>query len=85
MLYSNEIFMVVKKYIDEMDYYTLLSGGAPKDEFDGETRKICNKMTPNTTVEELAAIIAEVFEKNFDNPEKPQTFLYIAEKIKHEI
>ena len=27
-------FLVIKKYIDEMDYYTLLASGAPSDEFD---------------------------------------------------
>lgn len=32
-------FHIVKKYIDQMDYYGLLAGGAPFDEFDIESKK----------------------------------------------
>lgn len=33
-------FSTVKKYIDQMDYYALLAGGAPSDEFDMESKEI---------------------------------------------
>ncbi len=33
-------FHIVKKYIDQMDYYALLASGAPSDEFDIESRGI---------------------------------------------
>ena len=31
---ADEIYTIVKKYIDQMDHWNLLASGAPKDEFD---------------------------------------------------
>ncbi len=33
-------FHIVKKYIDQMDYYGLLASGVPPDEFDIESKDI---------------------------------------------
>jgi hypothetical protein len=38
-------FEIVKKYIDEYDYYDLLACGAPNDEFDRYSRKFANTIT----------------------------------------
>ena len=82
--HANERFGIVKKYLDEMDYDALLSQGAPKDEFDCEAQRICSQLPVETTIEELAAIIAREFGHSFNRPEAPQHFFTAAEKIKNE-
>ena len=52
-------FKVVKKYIDEFDYYSLLEGGAPQDEFDSYSRELAGLITENDSVEDIALRIAE--------------------------
>lgn len=75
-------FKIVKKYIDEMDYFALLAGGAPENEFDMESAEISRQIYAKNDVEEIAKVIAQVFEKNFGEHEDAQRFLLIAEKIK---
>ena len=81
----DDIFLVVKKHIDQMDYYALLAGGAPSDEFDGESRKISTRIHPEQTVQEIAKIIAEVFNTSFDEHDNVAVFLHVAEQIKKEL
>ncbi len=38
-------YLIVKKYIDEMNYCSLLSGGAPDNEFDSESQEISDRIT----------------------------------------
>ena len=40
-------FLVIKKYIDQMDYYDLLASGAPSDEFDIESKEISARVQYN--------------------------------------
>jgi len=42
-------FEVIKKYIDEYDYYSLLASHAPKNEFDSYSRKIAAVITESDT------------------------------------
>lgn len=74
-------YWIVKKCIDEMDYFGLLASGAPNDEFEEEVKKIAAGITDSSTMQEIAGIIAEIFDKSFGNGEQPNVFMDCAEKI----
>lgn len=78
-------YEIVKKYIDEYDYYSLLRDGAPEDEFDSEVRKICNLISSDSSTERIAEVIAMVMRSSFGNEEKTESYMEIAEKIKWEL
>jgi len=83
---TNEaIFLIVKKHIDEMDYHELLAGGAPKDEFDGESEAISARIRAEHSVREISEIIAEIFNSQFDEHNEATVFLSVAEKIKKDL
>lgn len=82
---DNEIFLIVKKYIDLMDCYALLAGGAPNDEFDSESKEISKKIHSDQSVQELADIISQVFNASFNEHDAPTMFLSVAEQIKKEL
>lgn len=71
---------IVKKAIDEFNLYGLLPE-APSDEFDSESSKISERITINSTVEEIAQVICNVFSKSFDENFKIIDFKITAEKI----
>ena len=79
------IFDIVKRHIDEMDYYGLLAGGAPADEFDIESRAISEKIHIEQSVVEIAEIIAKVFNAQFNEQDDLAVFLPVAEKIKKDL
>ena len=81
----SDIFHIVKKYIDKMDYYDLLSSGAPSDEFDIESKEISARVRYEYSVWEIAEIIASVFNEYFDEHDSAAQFLSIAEQIKNEL
>jgi|SRR5690625_2694934 len=57
----------VKEAIDSFDPYVLIPGvDAPADEYDGESRRIAEKIKPNMSMEEIAGIIAEEFTRSFN-------------------
>ena len=74
-------YLIVKKYIDEMDYFSLLSGGAPDDEFDSESQEISYKITDAHTVQDIAGVIADVFNRTFNNNVEESCFAECAGKI----
>lgn len=74
-------YLIVKKYIDEMDYYSLLSGGAPSNEFDFESQEICDKITYAHTEQDIANVIAEVFNRSFNHENTASCFGDCARKI----
>ena len=78
-------FLVVKKYIDQMDYYGLLASGAPSDEFDIETKEISARISDDHSVQDIAVIIASVFNDYFDEHDDATAFLSVAEQIKNEL
>lgn len=80
----NQYFMI-KKHIDEMDYLNLLANHAPDDEFDTESKEISTKVTDSSTIQEIAFIIAEVFNKQFSDNNSPNIFMDCAEKIYNDI
>ena len=74
-------YLIVKKYIDEMDYLSLISGGAPSNEFDSESQEICDKITNDHTEQDIAGVIAEVFSRAFDHKYEVSCFINCARKI----
>lgn len=74
-------FSVVKRYIDELDYYGLLASDAPDDEYDSESRLISNSITESSTIQEIASIIAGVFNRQFSDSLKPYWFIGCAGQI----
>ena len=74
------MFLIVKKAIDEFNLYDLLPE-APSDEFDIESRKIAKQININSTVEEIAEIIARVFSKAFGEEFEVKKFMATGEKI----
>lgn len=81
----NNKFRIVKKYIDEYDYYALLQEGAPDDEFVSEALRISNGISEDSTTEQIATTIANVFHCAFGNEEKPEQYLTVAQKIWSEL
>ena len=81
----NKIFTIVKKCIDEYDYYCLLSEGAPEDEFASEALRISDRISEASTIEQIAASIADVFHHAFGNEEDPNHYMPVAEKIWSEL
>ena len=79
------IFDIVKRHIDKMDYYGLLAGGAPADEFDIESRAISEKIHTEQSAVEIAEVVAKVFNSQFDECDEIGVFLPVAEKIKKDL
>lgn len=81
----NEIYRVVKKYINQMDYYGLLAGGAPDNEFDIESKEISRRIGSDKSTNDIAKIIADVFNFRFGEKDDAEVFLSVSEKIKNEL
>ena len=82
---EKEKFLIIKKFIDQMDYYALLAGGAPSDEFDSESKEISNRVRFDHSAQEIAYIIASVFNRSFNEHDDITDFLPVAERIKSEL
>lgn len=82
---NNEIYKVVKMYIDQMDYYGLLAGGAPDNEFDIESKEISRRIGLDKSANDIAKIIADVFNFRFGEKDDAEVFLSVSEKIKIEL
>ncbi len=78
-------YLIVKKYIDEMDYLNLLASDAPDNEFDEESKEITTKISNSSTIQEIAFIITEVFNKHFNDNRQPHIFMDCAKKIYNDI
>ena len=78
-------FLVIKKYIDQMDYYDLLASGAPSDEFDIESKEISSRVRYDHSVQDIAEIIASVFNEYFDEHDDATVFLAVAKQIEKEL
>lgn len=78
-------FAIVKKYVDEMDYHSLLSHGAPGDEFDSESKEIIARISKNQTDADIARIIADIFNKSFGYNDPVNLFMDCAGKIAYSL
>ena len=75
-------FKIVKKYIDEYDYYGLLSCHAPDDEFDSYSQQLADSIRGDDTVEDIARLIANIMDKAFAEEINPEKFIDVADKIR---
>ena len=75
-------FRIIKKYIDEYDYYGLLAGHAPDNEFDDYSRQLADTITKDDSVEDIARLIANIMDKAFAEEIEPEKFIDTAEKIR---
>lgn len=82
---KSKVFEIVKKYVDDIDYYKLLAGGAPDDEFDIESKKIANIISYTDSPEAIATVIADVFNKSFEDNNDSECFMETANKIYNEL
>lgn len=78
----NSNFLIIKKFIDEYDFYSLLEHGAPKDEFDSYSRELADKISFKDSVENIAERIAVLLDNAFSEEIRPEKYINIAEKIK---
>lgn len=78
-------FHIVKKYIDQMDYYGLLASGTPSDEFDIESKEISARISDDHSAQDIAEIIASVFNEYFDEHDDATVFLAVAKQIEKEL
>ena len=84
IVFEEDKFLVNKKFIDQMDYYALLAGGSPPDEFDLESKMISEMLHHDHSAQEIANIIASVFNKQFGEHDDASVFLSVAERSKSE-
>ena len=80
-----KIFPIVKKVIDEWNPYCLLPE-APDDEFDGESLRVAERISAESSIESIAKTLSDVFSNAFE----PESFGYedcypVAQKIKEAI
>lgn len=75
------LFQIVKKQIDAIDVYDLLAGGAPKDEFDSESKMIATRIEKGMTAYRIAEIIAQVMNEQFEEIFSTNEFMSYAEAI----
>ena len=81
----NHIYPIVKLHIDKMDYYGLLADGAPHDEFDIETDMVARAIRADMSADEIAGIIAKIFNEQFSTSRPLSEFIPTAEAIKNEM
>ena len=85
-----KIYPIVKKSIDEYDFDDLLAACAPPDEYDLESERISDLITTESSIEEIASMIASVMKSSFGylmkvDVNKIESFMEIAEKIKNDL
>ena len=57
---------IVRRVIHEWDPYSLLAGGAPEDEFDGEIRSVVRQVDRIGSPADAAHLISQVFSSAFE-------------------
>ncbi|MCM1166531.1 MAG: hypothetical protein NC299_07105 [Lachnospiraceae bacterium] len=77
-------FGIVKKAIDTADSYGLLGINAPSDEYDFESVEIADKISENSSAEEIGEIAAEVFSRRFNAVFTADKFTEAAKEIRRE-
>ena len=58
----NSKFFIVKEVVDHYDIAGLLARGCPNDEYDIESEMTSNAISEESTIEEIATTIQDVFE-----------------------
>lgn len=78
-------FEIIKKHIDEYDYYSLLACNAPKDEFDRYSKILAENITEIDSVENIAILISNLLDTAFGEECRPKNFLETARRIKGDL
>ncbi len=78
-------YSIVKRAIDKMDPYCLIEGGAPRDEFNHESRDISSRINEDMSAEDIAIIISDVLTKAFSDTFTMENCLPEAEEIYQQI
>lgn len=76
------MFNIIKKVIDKRDPYGLLATHAPPDEYDSESQQIASLTNENSSIDEIATIISDVFTHSFDEDFPKGMFIEPAQEIK---
>ena len=79
---NKALYDLVKKELDIFDAYALLSQGCPNDEFEHEAELITNKINKGLTEKEIAKIMVEVYESQFNEKFQEKGFIKHAKVIK---
>lgn len=74
-------FDIVKSVIDVIDCEGLLAMLCPADEYDGESRKIAERIVPSMSAYQIATIIAETMSTNFNEPYEANSFIIAGAQI----
>ena len=76
------LYMLVKKVIDEFDLYALFPGiDAPYSEYDLESRAISEKIQHGMSDKDIAVVIKDVFDYNFDAHYNVNVYMDPAKQI----
>ena len=81
----NDIYPIVRRHIDKMDFYGLLADGAPSDEFEIEAEMVARAIRPDMSADEITLIIANIFNEQFSTSHPLSEFAPTAEGIKSEL
>jgi len=66
MIKKSPLFIKASKIVNKYDPIHLISIGCPKDEYDGEVRRILEGMENVSNIEELHDLVYGIFVKMFD-------------------
>ena len=77
-------YKAVKKHIDEYDLEGFFPM-APQSEYDGESRRISEKITLSSTIEDIADIISDEFAFYLSHDPNDERFLEIAKEIRKDL
>lgn len=75
---------IVKKVIDKFDPYVIMPGeDGPEDEYDGESRRIAEKIELGMSEKEIAKIIEKEFIYSFNADFSSDFYMWPAEEIEY--
>src|SRR4249920_3667360 len=57
---------VIKRVVNEWDPYSLVAGGSPEDEFDGEIAELATHIPRIQSAKDAAAAVSSVFSSAFE-------------------
>ena len=76
------LYEAVKRELDQFDAHGLLAMHCPPDEFEEEARMIAQRLQRDMDISQIAAIMAEVMETQFDDHFAEKDFFVHAKAIK---
>lgn len=77
-------YSIIKQIIDRYDIMNLLSTGVPSDEYDIESKMIAEQITSDMSVQEIAAIVKNIFDSQFSENIDISICMDVAKEINSE-